>query len=68
MSLDKAFQSWLTYSLAVFIIWALILIFMPRIKNKNMPTRQTFLLIFAGYLIAWVALTIKFLIILKKIV
>ena len=61
--MDKSYKAWATWSIAIFIVWGLI--FLVRSRVKSFPSQRDLLLIFSGYCIAWLAATIKFLLIIK---
>jgi len=62
--MNKAYKSWVIYSIGLFIVWGII--FLIRWGLKSSPDIKDLSLIFAGYFIGWLSATIKFILVSKK--
>jgi hypothetical protein len=61
--MNPSLKAWLTWSITAFSVW--LVVFLIVYKLKGAAAIHQLLLVFAGYCIAWVSLTIKFVLIIK---
>jgi len=59
--MSNANQQWLTFSIALFIVWAIVLLVRWRIKKPK--DIKIVLYVFFGFFIGWLTTTIKFVLI-----
>ena len=63
--MNKSYRSWTIYSIGLFIVWGII--FLARWKLKSSPNLKDLALVFFGFFVGWLAATIKFVLLGKKI-
>jgi hypothetical protein len=61
----KSYRSWVIYSFAIFIAWAVV--FLIRWGLKGVPSLEYLALIFFGFFVGWLSATIKFILVNMKL-